>query len=230
MTSMMNKRTRSVLAACVAAVACGSVWAAVKQDNFDNNTAAAFWTPFNAGSTKVSETSQRLAFRSTSDTAGLRRAGYASTGWTYQGEENAVITFNFKLDVAGLTGSESAGVGVYTVEPDAASALEVQVIQKAGGRFIEYRLLVDEGSGLNVIDSDSAPISVATGAVEIRYNKASDKLVVKVNGQVKITQPNLNGDYGPFDLNVELFGWSKKTSFGYANVWLDNFRLQGTID
>jgi hypothetical protein len=230
MTSMMNKRTRSVLAACVAAVACGSVWAAVKQDNFDNNTVAAFWTPFNASTAKVKETSQRLAFRSTSDTAGLRRAGYQSNGWTYRGEENSVTTFDFKVDVAGLTGSESAGVGVYTIEPDEGSALEVQVVQKANGNFIQYRLFVDQGSGLTVLLSDIKPINVATGSVEMRFNKVTDKLIIKVNGQTKITVDDLTGGGGTFDLDVELFGWSKKTSFGYGDVWIDNFRLQATID
>jgi hypothetical protein len=214
------------LTACVLSVISGSTQAAVLQDNFNDNAIGNLWILYNTNTTKVRETQQRLCFRSTSDDTGVRRAGYFSNAWTYRGHRTATISFDFKVNVPGLTGNESAAVGVFTDEPSAASGLEVRIVQNANGRFVELELFVDSVSVL----SEQAPINVAAGSVEIRYVQSTDIMRVKVNGDEKITVPELNGNYGPFDLTVELFGESNRTSFAYNQVWIDNFRLSGVID
>lgn len=230
MFAMRKNRTAALLALGVTTALCAAANAAVLQDNFNNNAAEANWAPFNAGTTKVSETAHRLCFRSTSDTVGFRRAGYNSNSWTYRGHLNATIKFDYNVNVASLAGSEQAAVGVYTIEPDDASSLEVLVYQKASGWFVELELFVDEGSGLNSVLRQVKPISSGTGTVEVKYVKSTDTMTVKVNGQNKITVPNLNNGYGPFDLEVQLFGSTTKTSCAYGDLWMDNFSLQGTLD
>lgn len=226
------KRTSRLLATIAAAFASVSALGAVLQDNFNDNVTSVTWVPFNANTTKVKETTQRLCFKSTSDTNGLRRAGYASNGWTYKGEKTATIKFDYKVNVPGLGANETAAVGVYTPEPDDDTALEVLIVQKGSTRYVEYELFVDEddGNGLQSVDRKTAPITSSTGTVEVKYVQSSDTMTIKVNGVVKLTIPNLNAGYGPFDLEVEAFGWTNKTSCTFAQVWLDNFYLQGAIN
>ena len=106
------KRTCGTLLVCAAALLADSASAAVLSDNFNDNARdTTLWFGFNAVTTKFKETTKRLCFQSTSDTNGPKYAGFASNNWTYRGQNNATFSFDYKVDVAGLTGSESAHDG-----------------------------------------------------------------------------------------------------------------------
>jgi len=221
--------TRQVLAAailCASALTAWSAAAGVVTDDFNDNSRASFWKSFSPSTTNVKEKSSRLAFQSPTDAPGRREAGYASKGWTVRGDKSHTIEFDYCLEAADVEGNDAAAVGICTEIPGGSSTLDVFIIQTSEGYIVRGELFVNGQSSRRL----EAAIDTSCGTVTYKYKKRTDTLKIMVNGKNELTFDTLNGNSGPFDLNVQLLAWSFGAVFGYNDVWADNFKVKGRID
>lgn len=217
-----------LLVACTVAAlaATPSAMADVRADNFNDNVRADFWKTFRTSTTKVKETGKKLKFKSPSDLAGKRIAGYESKGWTLRGDKTYTIEFDYCLEVEGMADTDSAAVGVKLLVTDVDNTLEVMVIQTSEGHTILFEIF-DQGLSIERIEKN---IPNSRGMVRIEYTQSNDRMKVFVDGESKITFNDLTSGSDPFDLDVQVLGWSFGIVFGFADAWIDNFELNGTID
>jgi len=202
---------------------------AVQADNFNDGMTGDIWRR-EVEVVKLREANGKLQTRSTAaGPGGERGSGYAARGWKFDFTENYTITTRYRLRPDPITGSRRAELGVVILPSGDIECMAFLVRRDANGIKVVFEVYNTNG---NLINFGQKTITASQGKLTVRYRQSADRLDILIDDVVVLRGFNFLQTVSTGNGRANLLigaGRRGRQTWGWNDVWLDNFKLTGRI-